>query len=222
MGAVIGKACWRRENNRAPARFARDRRSRDPQWLLGIPGYATHAKHLMRCRDWRLDVSEWKSGAARFRSSRNSRSGRARDSRLQARCESTAPVKAQGHLSVETGSLRKLLADLGVGGPRPRDASALAAMKASFQWAHERRIRRREAHRNAAGSNEVHGRDDPFRRSRSVVEFQACGRPHRSGSLCGARRDRQRALRAACCRAEGAASAGRASPSRKRSCRQRK
>ncbi len=84
--------------------------------------------------EWRLDVSEWRTGEPVSLQSQFNLGQGARFS-VSGSLESTTPVKAQGHLTVETASLRRLLADLGMGGPRPQDARALAAMKTSLQWA---------------------------------------------------------------------------------------
>ncbi len=53
----------------------------------------------------------------------------------KAELESTAPLRAQGELSLQTGSLRALLAALAVGGPRPLDGEALGTLKLHTRWA---------------------------------------------------------------------------------------
>lgn len=49
--------------------------------------------------------------------------------------KSTTPLRAEGGLSMQVGSLRKFLNDLGIGGPRPRDATRLGPFKMKAQWA---------------------------------------------------------------------------------------
>ena len=51
--------------------------------------------------------------------------------------KSVEPLRAAGVLGVETASLRKLLSDLGVGGPRPRDAATLGAFRMTTRWTAE-------------------------------------------------------------------------------------
>lgn len=48
---------------------------------------------------------------------------------------SVRPLRGGGALSMETDSLRQLLADLGIGGPRPRDAKTLGLFKMTTHWA---------------------------------------------------------------------------------------
>jgi hypothetical protein len=52
-----------------------------------------------------------------------------------ARLESLAPLRARGDLSAQTASLRALLAELAIGGPRPLDEQALGPLKLNTQWA---------------------------------------------------------------------------------------
>ena len=49
--------------------------------------------------------------------------------------DSAQPLRAQGTFQLETASLRELLQDLAVGGPRPRDAATLGELKMKAQWA---------------------------------------------------------------------------------------
>ena len=49
--------------------------------------------------------------------------------------KSATPLRADGGLSMQAASLRKFLHDLGIGGPRPRDATMLGPFKMKAQWA---------------------------------------------------------------------------------------
>ena len=82
--------------------------------------------------NWRLDVDAWQPGkpvAARTQFT----IGPAQLSLLM-NLNSMEPLQARGALSVETSSLRSLLSDLSIPGPRPLDPTALGVFTLTTQW----------------------------------------------------------------------------------------
>ena len=80
-----------------------------------------------------LDMSEWKPGKPVTAQTQFKLPSGAQFN-ISLNLNGMEPLRAQGALSVETTSLRNLLSDLNVAGPRPRDSTTLSAFKLKTQW----------------------------------------------------------------------------------------
>ena len=91
-------------------------------------------------KDWKLDTGAWESGrplsvdtSFRLESGANPTAVPA-ITQASGMLESTEPLRARGKVSIQTASLRELLDQLAVAGPRPRDVQALRRLSVDAHW----------------------------------------------------------------------------------------
>jgi AsmA protein len=92
--------------------------------------------------DWKLDAGAWQPGKplaveTSFKLQGGAVSGEAVPAvvKTSGTVASTQPLQATGELSIQTASLRTLLDQLAIAGPRPSDPQVLRPLKVDAQWA---------------------------------------------------------------------------------------
>jgi AsmA protein len=92
--------------------------------------------------DWKLDTGAWQSDKPlplettfKLQGGAPSAETVTASTRAKGTLKSTAPLRANGELSIRTSSLRQLLDQLAIGGPRPRDSQALRRLELDAEWA---------------------------------------------------------------------------------------
>lgn len=92
--------------------------------------------------DWKLDTGAWAAGkplsvetSFKLQSGANAAKAVSAVTQASGVLESAEPLSARGKVSIQTTSLRDLLDQLAIAGPRPRDEQALRRLTVDAQWA---------------------------------------------------------------------------------------